>query len=75
MTKAVIRRRGEKESCDKEERRRAVARRRAVRVHLDVISRFFFSNYVPSLCIIEINTIQGKNIIPRDLAVGYSTKL
>ena len=31
-------RRGE-ESCDKEERRRAEGRRRAVREHLDVISR------------------------------------
>ena len=40
----MIRRRGEKESFNKEERRIAVARMRAVRLHLDVISGQFSSN-------------------------------
>ena len=50
----MIRRRGEKESCDKEERRSAVARMRAVRLHLDVISGQFSSNCVLSLCVMII---------------------
>ena len=62
--KAVIRRRGEKENCDKEERRRAVARRRAVRVHIDVISKQFSSNYLSSLC---------SMVILRFYLVGMST--
>ena len=50
---------GEDKSCDKEEMRRTVARRRAVRVNLDVISRKFSSNYVPSLCIMPIFLFLG----------------
>ena len=49
----MIRRRGEKESRDKEERRRAE------RVHLDVLSRQFSNNYVLSLCIMLIFRLLG----------------
>ena len=48
-----------KERCEEDERRRAVARMRAARVHLDVIGRKFSSNYVPSLSIILIFRFLG----------------
>ena len=55
-------REGEKKGCDKEELRRDVEQggELAGRVHLDVTSRQFSSNYVPSLlCIMLIFRILG----------------